>query len=158
MEWRNWKTYLPNYRFPNYLRTCFGCLGLLLIGASVLVFFILPSIFSYINSLDVEPIFDVQVGAFLNLDEYRLDVLDVENDTRCPGETLCSPPGSATVRFRNTLDQTEHIVEFSEGSDFSDVVSLPQGYAIRIVSISPDSSSPSNTYTVRFQIFHPPDK
>jgi len=158
MEWDNWRSYLPNYRFPNFLKGCFSCLALLLIGAGVLVFFILPSVFSYINSLDAEPILDVQVGTFLSLDSYRLDVLSVENDTRCPGETTCSPPGSVIVRFRNTSDQVEQTIEFSEASDFSDVVSLPQGYAVRIIGVSPDSFSPSNTYTVRFQIFQPPDK
>jgi len=158
MEWDNWRSYLPNYRFPNFLKGCFGCLALLLVGASVLIFFILPSVFGYINSFDAEPIFDIQVGTFLSLDGYRLDILGVENDTRCPGETTCSPPGSAIVHFRNTFDQVEQTIEFSEGSDFSDVVSLPQGYAVRVIGVSPDSFSPSNTYTVRFQIFQPPDK
>jgi hypothetical protein len=158
MEWGNWRTYLPSYRFPNFLKGCFGCLGFSLVGASVLIFFILPSIFSYINSLDVEPIFDVEVGAFLDLGEYRLDLLNVENDTRCPGETNCTPPGSAIVRFRNTFDLAEQTIEFSEGGDFSDVVSIPQGYAIRVIDVSPDSYSPSNNYTVRFQIFQPPGK
>lgn len=157
MELDNWKVYLPKYHFPPFLRTCFGCFAILVSGAGILIFLILPAVFTYINSFDAEPIYDISVGSFLDLEVYRLDLLAVENDTRCLGEAICSPPGSARVRFRNTFDQSEHVVEFTEASDFSEVVSLPLGYVARIIHISPDSAAVPNAYTVRFQIFQRPE-
>ena len=109
MDFDDWKSYLPRYHFPSFLRTCFGCLGALILGSSLLLFLVLPSIFTYINTLDEAPIVDISVGSFLQLDGYRLEILALENDTRCPGETLCSPPSSATVRFRDTLSSTLYI-------------------------------------------------
>lgn len=158
MELDNWRPYLPTYHFPSFLRTCFTCLAVSLLGVGILIFIILPAIFNYINSLDEEPIFDTQVGSFLDLGMYRLEVLVVENDTRCPRETFCSAQGSATIRFRNTWDQAKHSIQFSEEHDISDAVSLPLGYVVRIIELAPESASPQNTYTLRFQIFRPPDK
>ncbi|MEO1666709.1 MAG: hypothetical protein AAFU54_18875 [Chloroflexota bacterium] len=156
---REWTSYLPEYRFPSYLRNCFGCFAVIIVLSAVVIFLGLPSLFTYINSLDQEPVIDVAVGAALPLeDSYSIEVISVENDTRCPGEATCSPPGSVVVRFRNTLNNLEYVLEYAEGSDFSDVVSLPEGYVVRIVNVFPDSSSPSNSYRVRFQIFNPPSE
>lgn len=157
MERDNWRSYLPKYHFPPFLRTCFTCLAIWVSGAGILIFLILPVVFTYINSFDAQPIYDISVGSFLDLDVYRLVLLAVENDTRCPGEAVCSPPGSVGVRFRITFDQSEYIVEFSEARDFSEVASLPLGYLARIIQVSPDSAVDPNAYTVRFQIFQPPE-
>ena len=153
MDFDDWKSYLPSYRFPSFLRTCFACLGVLILGSSLLLFLVLPSIFTYINTLDEAPIVDISVGSFLQLDGYRLEILALENDTRCPGETLCSPPGSATVRLRDTLSESKYVIHYNEASSFSDLVSLPKGYVIRVVNILPDSVS--DAYTLRLQIFQP---
>lgn len=157
MELSDWKSYLPIYRFPPWLRNCFGCLGLLLILSGLLIFLILPSIFTYINSLDTEPIVDIQVGSFIELEEYQLDILAVENDTRCQGETICDPAGSVVVRLRDTWNDNEYVIEYMEDRAFSDAISLPLGYLIRVVSVSPDSISSPDSYRVRFQVFQPPE-
>jgi len=47
----DWKPYLPTYRFPSYLRTCLGCLALLIFTSSLILFLVLPLIFNYINTL-----------------------------------------------------------------------------------------------------------
>jgi hypothetical protein len=155
MHLSDWKAYLPIYRFPPFFRNCFGCLAMLLVGIGLALFLLLPAIFSTINSLDTEPILDIPVGSFLDLDGYRLAILAVENDNRCPGDLVCTPPGSATVRFRSTLDQAEHVLDYFEDSDFSDSVSLPLGYFVRVRAIFPDSASSPAAYTVRLQVFYP---
>lgn len=155
MNLADWQVYLPVYRFPQWLRSCFGCFGVLLVIAGLLIFLILPSIFVYINSLDTKPVVDGSVGSLIDLDRYQLNILAVENDTRCMG--ICSPPGSVTIRLQSTFDNREYTIKYLEDSEFSDAVSLPLGYLIRVISISPDSASPQQSYTVRFQIFQPPE-
>ena len=157
MNLADWQTYLPVYRFPQWLRSCFGCFGVLLVIAGLLIFLILPSIFVYINSLDTKPVVDGSVGSFIDLGRYRLKILAVENDTRCTDDTICNPSGSVTIRIQSTLDNSEYTIEYLGDSEFSDVISLPLGYLIRVISISPDSESPQESYTVRFQIFQPPE-
>lgn len=153
-----WKSYLPEYHFPPFLRSCFSCLGLLIISSGVLVFFVLPSIFDYISSLDNQPIIDVEVGSSLDLTLYNLNIIAVEQDSRCPGDTICSPPGSVWVRFKNTFDNSEYHIEYSEASDFSEIVSLPKGYLVRVVNVYPESLSSPESYVVRLQVFNPPSE
>lgn len=153
-----WKSYLPEYHFPPFLRSCFSCSALLIILFAAFVFFVLPSIFAYINSLDNEPILDVGVGSSLDLTLYNLNIVAVEQDSRCPGHTICSPPGSVWVRFKNTFDNSEYRIEYSEASDFSEIVSLPKGYWVRVVNVYPESLSSSESYVVRFQVFNPPSE
>jgi hypothetical protein len=152
----DWKSYLPHYRFPPFLRTCFGCSAILIILCGLFVLLVLPVLFRTINSLDEEPILDVAVGSSLDLTIYSLEVVSVEDDSRCSGEAVCSPPGSVWVRFRNTLHGSEYRIEFSESSDFSEIVSLPGGYRVRVINVLPESLSSPDSYVVRFQVFKPP--
>jgi hypothetical protein len=151
-----WKSYLPHYRFPPFLRTCFGCSAILIILCGLFVLLVLPFIFRTINSLNEESILDVAVGSSLDLTIYSLEVVSVEDDSRCSGDMVCSPPGSVWVRFRNTLYGSEYRIEFSESGDFSEIVSLPGGYRIRVINVWPKSLSSPDLYKVRFQVFKPP--
>ena len=157
MNLTDWQAYLPVYRFPQWLRSCFGCFGVLLVIAGLLIFLILPSIFVYINSLDTKPVVDGSVGSLIDLGRYQLNILAIENDTRCAGDSICNPSGSVTIRVRSTFDDSEYTIKYLEDNDFSDAISLPLGYLIRVISISPDSESPQQPYKVRFQIFQPPE-
>ncbi len=44
----DWRTYLPDYGLPKTVRNCFGCFALLLIGAALFIFLILPGLMTYL--------------------------------------------------------------------------------------------------------------
>ena len=133
---RIWIDYLPRYRLPRALTACFGCLALLMIGGGLLIFLGLPALFSYINSFDPEPIHDVAIGSSVTVGEVTITLVGLEDDTR--------------VRFRTSLDDRDRSVIYPQGAEYTDLVALPQGYALRVLSIAPAAD------VVRFQLFHPP--
>ena len=133
-----WKNYLPRYRLPRALTACFGCLALLMVGGGLLIFLGLPALFGYINALDPEPILDVTIGSSVTVGEVTITLVDVENDTR--------------VVFRTSLDDVERSLVYPPGVEYSKLVALPEGYALRVLSVS------SEPDLVRFQLFHPPSE
>ncbi|MDQ7024743.1 MAG: hypothetical protein Q9P01_09250 [Anaerolineae bacterium] len=154
----SWKMYLPEYRLPHFLVYCFGCFGLFIVAIALLIFLVLPGIFTYLDSLDRSPVFDVPLGSTVTVGAFSISVLAIERDNRCPTETICPASASVFVVFRTSLEEREYRLEYFEDSDFSDPITLSAGHLIRIVSVSPDFPSRTQDYLVRFQVFEPPSE
>lgn len=150
---RPWKAYFPKYHFPRFLRVTCGCLALILTGTGVFVFLVAPSVISYIVTLDRSPILEVSTGATVSLGEYGLHLVRVENHTHCLEDAVCDPVGSAELTFSTTVYRNEYVVMYMEDTGFSDPVSLPLDYLMRVISVSPNI--PNENYTVQLEIFKP---
>lgn len=151
-----WASYLPVYRFPRLLRLTCACLGLLLLGGGLVTFLIVPSLIAYIVTLDEQPVLELRMGQSVTVDDYDLQLEAVTNDTRCPGTVLCEPAGTVMLIFSTTQTTAEMMVVYVEGTAFSDPIALPNGYLMRVTSVSPDARVEASGYTVQFQLFEPP--
>lgn len=151
-----WRSYLPEYRFPRILRLTCGCLGLLLLGGGLFTFLIAPGLIAYIVTLDEQAVLEIQVGQSLTVDDYDLRLESVTHDTRCAGTSLCETAGTVTLLFSTTQTTDDLIVVFVEGTTFSDPVALPNGYLMRVTAVSPDRAVAETDYTIQFQLFEPP--
>lgn len=151
-----WQAYMPRYRFPPFLRWSCGCLGLALVGIGLVIFWLLPGIFSYLLSFEASPTVDVAVGASVNLDAYDLTFLRVERDTRCSEETACPSPGRVGLVFATTGNAEEYVVNYVEGTEFSAFVELPEGYRFRITGMSPPMPGSAARYRAEIEIVDPP--
>lgn len=151
-----WRTYLPEYRFPRVLQLTCGCLGLLLLGGGLFTFLIAPGLIAYVVTLDDQAVLEIQVGQSLTVDDYDLLLESVTHDTRCAGTSLCETAGTVTLMFSTTQTTDELIVVFVEGTTFSEPVALPGGYLMRVTAVSPGSAVAEADYTIQFQLFEPP--
>lgn len=153
---REWKSYLPQYHFPHWLRLSCTCLGLSLVGSGIVIFFVIPGIIAYVVTLDEFPLIEIGRGATVHVGDYGLTLVRVERDTRCPGVTVCSPPGTVFLVFSTRISNDDYVIEYVENTAFSDSVALPQGYLLRVVRVSPESSMPDTNYVVELQIVKQP--
>lgn len=152
-----WRSYLPEYRFPRILRLTCGCLGLLLLGGGLFTFLIAPGLIAYIVTLDDQAVLEIQVGQSLTIDDnYDLQLDSVTHDTRCAGTSLCETAGTVTLMFSTTQTTDDLVVVFVEGTTFSEPVALPGGYLMRVTAVSPDGEVAETDYTIQFQLFEPP--
>ena len=153
---REWKSYLPLYHFPRWLRLSCTCLGLLIVGSGIVIFFVIPGIIAYVVTLDEFPLIEIGREATVHVGDYGLTLLRVERDTRCPSETVCSTPGTVLLVFSTTVTSAEYRVEYIENTPFSNSVALPHGYLMRVVRVLPESSMPDTNYVVELQVVKPP--
>ena len=153
---RQWRSYLPVYRFPRVLQLTCGCLGLFLLGGGLFTFLIAPGLIAYIVTLDDQAVLEIQVGQSLTVDDYDLRLDAVTYDTRCAGTSLCETAGTVTLMFSTTQTTDDLVVVFVEGTTFSEPVALPGGYLMRVTAVSPGSSVAERDYTIQFQLFEPP--
>ena len=151
-----WRSYLPEYRFPSVLQLTCGCLGLLLLGGGLFTFLIAPGLIAYIVTLDEQTVLEIQVGQSLTVDDYDLRLESVTHDTRCAGTNLCETAGTVTLMFSTTQTTDDLIVVFVEGTTFSEPVALPGGYLIRVTAVSFDAAVEEADYTIQLQLFEPP--
>lgn len=153
---RPWTSYLPVYRFPRILQLACGCLGLMLLGSGLFTFLIAPSLIAYIVTLDEQAELEIQVGQSLTIAGYDLRLDSVTNDTRCTGTSPCETPGTVTLIFSTTQTTDDMVIVFIEGTTFSDPISLPRGYLMRVTTVSPDGAAVEEDYTIQIQLLEPP--
>jgi hypothetical protein len=153
---RQWRSYLPEYRFPRVLRLTCGCLGLLLLGGGLFTFLIAPGLIAYIVTLDEQAVLEIRVGESVMVDDYDLRLESVTHDTRCAETSLCDTAGTVTLIFSTRQTTDDLIVMFVEGTAFSDPVALPGGYLMRVTAVSPDRAVAERDYTSQLQLFEPP--
>ena len=152
-----WRSYLPEYRFPRILRLTCGCLGLLLLGGGLFTFMIAPGLIAYIVTLDEGAVLEIRVGQSLTIDDnYDLRLEAVTDDTRCAETSLCDTAGTVTLIFSTTQTTDDSVVVFVEGTSFSDPVTLPGGYLMRVTAVSPSRAVAERDYTIQLQLFEPP--
>jgi hypothetical protein len=153
---REWKSYFPQYHFPHWLRLSCTCLGLLIVGSGIVIFFVIPGIIAYVVTLDEFPLIEIGRGATVQVGDYGLTFVRVGQDTRCPGVTVRSPTGTVFLVFSTSVSSDDYVIEYVENTAFSDSVALPQGYLLRVVRVSPESSMSDTNYVVELQIVKPP--
>lgn len=151
-----WRSYLPEYRFPRVLRLTCGCLGLLLLGGGLFTFLIAPGLIAYIVTLDEQTVLEIRVGESVMVDDDDLRLESVSDDTRCAGTSLCETAGTVTLIFSTTQTTNDLVVVFVEGTTFSEPVALPGGYLMRVTAVSPDRAVAERNYTIQLQLFEPP--
>ena len=151
-----WRSYLPVYRFPRVLQLTCGCLGLLLLGGGLFTFLIAPGLIAYIVTLDEGAVLEIRVGESVMVDDYDLRLESVSDDTRCAGTNLCDTAGTVTLIFSTTQTTDDSVVVFVEGTSFSDPVTLPGGYLMRVTAVSPSRAVAERDYTIQLQLFEPP--
>jgi len=151
-----WRSYLPEYRFPRILRLTCGCLGVLLLGGGLFTFLIAPGLIAYIVTLDEGAVLEIRVGESVMVDDYDLRLESVSDDTRCAGTNLCETAGTVTLIFSTTQTTDDSVVVFVEGTSFSDPVTLPGGYLMRVTAVSPSRAVAERDYIIQLQLFEPP--
>ena len=150
-----WRSYLPVYRFPRVLRLTCGCLGLVLVGGGLFTFLIAPGLIAYVVTLDEEPVLEISTGQTIAIGDYGLHFARVASDSRCPGNASCDPADAMTLIFSTTRNN-EEITVVIEGTEYSEPIALPDGYLMRVISVSADAFARGDRYTARIQIFQPP--
>ncbi|MEM9955875.1 MAG: hypothetical protein AAF846_30020 [Chloroflexota bacterium] len=151
-----WRSYLPEYRFPRVLRLTCGCLGLLLLGGGLFTFLIAPGLIATIVTLNEGAVLEIRVGESVMVDDYDLRLESVSDDTRCAGTSLCETAGTVTLMFSTTQTTDDLMVVFVEGTTFSEPVALSGGYLMRVTAVLPDGAVAETDYTIQFQLFEPP--
>lgn len=140
-----------------------GAVSLLLGALLLLVGF--PALVNYLSSFDTQPVFDVRgIGGRYSFGDYDL-LLAAVNDSRCPADSECLETGAALVSFELVAagaaagSGTSYSLALTAGLDFSDVLALPDGYALRVLAVHPlpaaDNVVLPTDYSVRFQLLMP---
>lgn len=108
----SWRAYLPEYRLPRFFVYCFGCFGLFIVGLALVIFLVLPGVFSYLNSLDRSPVFDIPLGSTVDVGAFSISVLSVERNSSCSNPQGCPASDSVRVRFRTSLEEADYMLEY----------------------------------------------